>query len=106
MGYASKEKMAGWDDLYEDQFNTLNQLIDDNLNRKHNPDLIQPLFFSMLKALEKAQERMQDLGGNETLKQDWYEKAQRIKDYSNHAETLNKKVIVITMIDQFLRSTY
>ncbi|MDP3027311.1 MAG: hypothetical protein Q8N63_06380 [Nanoarchaeota archaeon] len=106
MEYASEKNRAGWDDIYRDNFEILNIIINDNLNGKHNKELINKLFPIMLEALEKAENRMKEIEGEDKLKQEWYDKAERIKNYSNQAENLNKKVITINMIDQFLRSTY
>ena len=106
MTYIDGSKRAGWDDLYEDCFNGINKIIEDNLKLKHNEELIENIFSKMLEALEKAISRMGELNEDKDKKKPWFIKAKNIKEYSKTADNFNKKVITITMIDQFLRATY
>ncbi|MCX6749205.1 MAG: hypothetical protein NTW17_00465 [Candidatus Pacearchaeota archaeon] len=106
MKYINEKKRAGWDDLYEDCFEGINKIIEDNLELKHDETLIKAVFPKMIKALEKAIIRMKDLNYDELMKKPWFAKAQNISEFSKNAETVNKKVISINMIDQFLRATY
>jgi len=106
MPYIDEKKRAGWDDLYEDCFEGINQIIKDNLELKHNEELIEKIFSKMLDALDKATQRMNELEENESEKEPWFFKANNIKEYSKEADTTNKKVITINLIDQFLRATY
>ena len=106
MVYIDKNKKAGWDDLYENYFEDINKLIEDNLSLRHNIELIEGLFSKMLKVLDKAEKRMQEFKSDENEKKGWYIKLKNIRDYAKEADTSNKKVITITIIDQFLRATY
>ncbi|MFA5993037.1 MAG: hypothetical protein WC796_05000 [Candidatus Pacearchaeota archaeon] len=106
MVYIDGSKRAGWDDLYEDCFEGINQIIEDNLELKHNDELINNVFYRLIEALNGAEVRMQNLEGGEELKKEWFVKLKDIKDYAKNADSPNKKVIAITIIDQFLRATY
>ncbi len=106
MAYIDGTKRDGWDDLYGDCFNGINKIIEDNLKSKHNKELIENIFSKMLKVLEKAILRMRELDGDEDKKKPWFIKAEDIKEFSKIADSVNKKVITINMIDQLLRSTY
>ena len=104
--YINNENRDGWDDLYDECFEEINEIINDNLQRIHNEELIKRVFLKMLTALDKANLRMKKIEGEEEKKEPWFEKSKNIKDFANQADTLNKKVITINLIDQFLRSTY
>ncbi len=106
MVYIDGTKRAGWDDLYEDYFEEINQLIEDNLNLKHNKELIENLFPKMLKVLDKAVLRMKEIEEDKSPKEPWFVKVNNLKEYAKKADTLNKKVITINLIDQFLRMSF
>jgi len=114
MSYSYKDKRAGWDDLYEEYFEDIEKIMEDNIVFKHNNELIEKTFFSMLNVLEKASEKMKllesdaepDPDAKPTWSPSWHFTFKNIKDFADAADTINKKVIAITMIDQFLRATY
>lgn len=106
MQYIDPTKRAGWDDLYEDCFEGINQIIEDNLKQVHNEEVINNIFPKMTLALDKAIEKMKGLPGDEEKKKPWFEKADRLKEFLESVDTMNKKVIGINMVDQFLRATY
>ncbi|MDO8623227.1 MAG: hypothetical protein Q7R52_03180 [archaeon] len=106
MSYSYKNKRAGWDDLYEEYFEDIEKIIEDNLNLKHNGKLVEKTFLNMTKVLDKAIIRMENAEGNKETKKPWFEKVKNLKEFADAADTVNKKVISITIIDQFLRATY
>jgi ATP-dependent RNA circularization protein (DNA/RNA ligase family) len=106
MVYIDETKRAGWDNLYEDCFEDINKIVEDNLNLKHDKEIIEKVFLKMLKALENAIKKMENEENIYEEKAPWFDKANNIYEYSKTADTLNKKVITINMIDQFLRATY
>ena len=57
--YIDETKRAGWDDLYEDCFEGINQIIDNNLRGlPHNERIVNEIFNKMLEALNKANEEI------------------------------------------------
>lgn len=106
MRYINDKNRAGWDDLYEQYFEEINKVIEDNIKQKHNKKLVEELFKNMLIVLEKAKEKMSNLEGDKEKKKPWFEKLKNIVEYAKNAHTTSKKVITINMVDQFLRSTY
>jgi len=64
----------------------------------------------MMGALEKAKEKMEPFRGHPDAKPEWsisWECTyQNIIEFSKIAETTNRKVIIINMIDHFLRCTF
>ena len=106
MVYLDETKKAGWDDLYKECFEGINEIVKDNLESKHNEELIEEIFPKMLDSLDRAVLKMKELDGEKTEKEGWFSKCKGIKEFAEKADTLNKKVVVITIIDQFLRSTY
>ena len=106
MKYINENNRAGWDDLYEDCFESINKIIEDNLKLEHDEELILKIFPQMIQALDRAVIRMQNLDGDESSKKDWFMKVDRLQEFLKDAETVNTKVISINIIDQFLRATY
>lgn len=101
--YIDGTKRAGLDYLYEHCFEGINNIVSDNLKGEHNTELIEGVYKDMLQAMEKASIKMKQYKDNT---KSWYKTHNNILEYSRTAATPNKKVIVITMVDQFLRSTY
>ncbi len=102
--YIGKENQAGWDYLYEDCFDGINKIVNDNLKgNKHDEILIDKIYGKMIVALEKARIKMDKLQGD---KGNWYKTYNTILEFSETAYTPNKKIITINVIDQHLRRTY
>lgn len=102
---------AGWDYLYEDCFEGINQIINNNLNNlKHEEYVVNDVFEKMLRALNDASKKMKEFENHPDAKpgwtDSWFSTFDNIIEYSKTADTLNKKVITINMIDQFLRATF
>jgi molecular chaperone DnaK (HSP70) len=109
--YHDGTKRAGWDHLYEDCFEGINQIIHENIKGlPHNEILVNEIFKKMLEALHKAKEKINSFVENPYAKPEWSiswdSTFNKILEYSKSANTANKKVITINMIDEFLRSTY
>ena len=108
--YINGTKRAGWDNLYEDCFQGINQIVEDNLKGKHNKEIINEVYVKMLEALHEANEKMKEYIDHPDAKprwtDSWYQTFNNIIKYSKSANNSNKKVIIITMIDQFLRATF
>ena len=108
--YIDETKRAGWDYLYEDCFDGINQIISDNLNRQHNEKIINEIFKKMLEVLNKAKEKIEPLKEHLDAKPkwsySWNSTFNNIIEYSKTADNLNQKVITINMIDKFLRCTF
>ena len=64
----------------------------------------------MLRALHNAYEKMKEFENHPDAKPGWTDSwnstFEKIIKYSKSANILNKKVIAINMIDQFLRCTF
>lgn len=109
--YIDGTKRDGWDYLYEDCFEGINQIIDNNLKGlSHNEDIVNEIFKKMLVALNNANEEIKPIKEHPDAKPEWSPSwdstFNNIVEYSKTANSLNKKVITITMIDQFLRCTF
>jgi hypothetical protein len=109
--YHDGTKRAGWDHLYEDCFEGINQIIHENIKGlPHDTMLVNAIFKKMLRALNEASEKMKEFENHPDAKprwtDSWYSTFKNIIKYSESADTLNKKVITINMIDEFLRSTF
>ena len=109
--YIDTAEKAGWNYLYEDCFEGINQIINENLKGiKHNKKIVNEIFKKMLEALDKANEKIKPLKEHPDAKPrwsySWDSTFNNITEFSKLAYTINKKVITINMIDQFLRCTF
>lgn len=104
--YIDRTKRAGWDYLYEDCFEGINHIIDENIGGvKHDEKIVNEIFKKMFDALNKASEKMEQFKDDPSVNS-WYSTFNKIVEFSKSANTVNKKVIAINMVDQFLRSTF
>ncbi len=109
--YIDETKRGGWDYLYEDCFEGINQIINDNLKGiQHNEEIVNEIFKKMLEVLNKASEKIKSFKEHPDAKprwsNSWDSSFNNIIEYSISADTINKKAITINMIDQFLRCTF
>lgn len=102
--YINELNRAGWDYLYENCFEGINEIVANNVRGgEHNEKLVDEVYQKMLQSLEKSKEKMDELGGD---KESWYVTYNIILEFSQKAHTPSLKVITINIIDQHLRSTY
>ena len=97
----------GWDYLFKEIWSNMDQIREDNLNRKHNKENIEYCFKFLYSILIKSIiPKIKELNWPEQDKAEVINKTHKLIMLYNESKSFNDKVIAINMTEQFLRSIY